>query len=198
MTVFVYLIIFYFLYLRKINEKVPTGVEVNSWTVFHIFWEKENRFSPGRVVLGISTIPRLASCLRVADKHTIHSTVLFCVCFYLITVWWVFFFFAGEDIVLFCFLNFRISGGRDCYHIGVFLVVFLFFFWEKISSWMGRKEKRILKDWRIGGENMIRIYLSLKIVSNNKNIINTKEENERREWSKLLPKTPLQSIAWYL
>lgn len=131
MTVFVYLIIFYFLYLRKINEKVPTGVEVNSWTVFHIFWEKENRFSPGRVVLGISTIPRLASCLRVADKHTIHSTVLFCVCFYLITVWWVFFFFAGEDIVLFCFLNFRISGGRDCYHIGVFLVVFLFFFLRK-------------------------------------------------------------------
>lgn len=46
---------------------------------------------------------------------------------------------------------------------------------------MGREEKRILKDWRTGGDNMIRIYLSLKIVSNNKNIINTKEENERCE-----------------
>lgn len=148
MTVFVYLIIFYFLYLRKINEKVPTGVEVNSWTVFHIFWEKENRFSPGRVVLGISTIPRLASCLRVADKHTIHSTVLFCVCFYLITVWWVFFFLRGRTLSYFVFW---ISGfqGEGIVTILGFFWWFSFFFFEKKFQveWVGRRRE----SWRTGG-----------------------------------------------
>ena len=63
----------------------------------HLFGSEAKSFFSIEVTLDISATPQQASCLGVVDQLMMNS--IFCVCFYLVTVWWFVLFVFCLDVL---------------------------------------------------------------------------------------------------
>lgn len=78
------------------------------------------------VTLDVSTTSRQSSCTGEAGQHIVDSTV-FCVCFYLVTVWWFISVFPFGFVFFLDDILFSWIGGVYC------CIVFLFVFVKELK-----------------------------------------------------------------